>query len=173
MGLLDDLSYLVHGFYHHHAHIVPPLAVIDSVIQIGRCWTFSGSTGHIGIALADPIVVTHVVLHHPDHRELSHGLLAQSPSQLTLWSLLPSNAASVGLLEVVSGKKFTSPKNQRSPGDFVHLGNFTYDATSEPQRTVFEVSSEFVSSLVVVEIAENRGSDRTCLYRISIHGIRG
>ncbi|KAL0065374.1 hypothetical protein AAF712_007579 [Marasmius tenuissimus] len=174
IGLLDRLRYLTRGYYPQHVGIMPPDAIIEDALQIGQCWSFSGSRGHIGIALSQPIIVTHVTFHHPNRRELSHKSLGQLPSQLHMWSLL-SDGEAVSLdpskHPVSPAGRFITRKGHHPSGDFVSLANLTYQSSPGQRNTVSLVPTGIVTKAVILEITANEGADRTCLYRISVHGI--
>ncbi|KAJ8095836.1 hypothetical protein PM082_022729 [Marasmius tenuissimus] len=178
LGLFDYFHYFFRGYYPQYARIVPAPIVIDSHVQAGRCWAFRGSAGHIGISLSQPILVTGITFHHPDHRELAPELLAQAPSTVRLWSLqTDTQGAGIDAIDVntnshVSAKRFSLDVANREPGSFALLATLSYDPTSPGQRVFYPVTGpRYISSIVVLEVTENWGGDRTCLYRISIHGV--
>ncbi|KAK1225351.1 hypothetical protein PQX77_011712 [Marasmius sp. AFHP31] len=174
LGVWDRVLFLVRGYYVQHATITPPHAIVEDVVRVGQCWAFSGSHGHVGISLAEPIIITHITFHHPDHRELSPETLAQAPSVIYLWSLLPheeSHSLDPRRYPVVSGENFVTRKGHRSPGSFLRLANVTYQPLSGNQYTVLVTPTGIISSSVVLEVTDNAGGNRTCLYRISVHGI--
>lgn len=63
-----------------------PETVISPGLEAGRCWSFSGTSGHIGISLADEIIVTNLTVEHIA-LDLAPNLNT-APKDMTLWGLL-------------------------------------------------------------------------------------
>ncbi|KAG7096176.1 hypothetical protein E1B28_006849 [Marasmius oreades] len=76
LSMKEQELYESRGFHLQHVKVYPPPIVINSEVRIARCWLFAGSTGHIAISLSEPIIISHLSFHHPDHRELSASLLS-------------------------------------------------------------------------------------------------
>ncbi|KAL0573308.1 hypothetical protein V5O48_008649 [Marasmius crinis-equi] len=170
----DRILYPVRRYYPQHLGITPPDEIIEDAVQIGQCWMFSGSKGHIGIALSKPIIITHITFHHPDRRELSHEALSQLPSQMQLWSLLSDRSAA--LLDpskhpVFPVERFITRSGRHPSGDLIRLANLTYESHPGRRNTVSLAPTGITSAAIILEITANEGADRTCLYRISVHGI--
>ncbi|KAJ3899522.1 SUN domain-containing protein, partial [Lentinula edodes] len=119
----------------------------------GYCWAFLGPRGHIAFALSEPIVVTDFTIFYANPDELTTKELQQAPKIIQLWAL-------------------SAPK---SPQDVVQqkllLANVSFTLQQGTKQT-FSVESptESLTTVVVIEVLDNWGSETTCLYRIAIHG---
>ncbi|KAK7025512.1 Protein kinase protein rad53 [Paramarasmius palmivorus] len=166
------------GWTPRHARLVIPESVIDEDLRVGKCWSFSGPKGHVGIILSEYVNITHVSLYSPHHDELSPIQLQQSPRKISIWVFLepgydiPSNArATVPAVSFRTLDLVHLDSRVLSAGTFLLVGGIDYDPTRGTRQTFDVGAHQVTTSVVVLEIHENGGSNRTCLYRTSVHGL--
>lgn len=162
-----------------------PEIVISPGLEAGRCWSFSGSKGYIGISLADRIVVTNITIEH-----ISLDLAPQTdtaPRDLIVWGfvedttklqdyryILRDDAAFSTAFPIPS----SSMPREMAVQNFIPLLNFTYDLYAEDFLQTFTVHPHLLAISapvrhVVVDVQTNWGNEvQTCLYRVRIHGVR-
>lgn len=161
-----------------------PETVIGTDLQAGRCWSFSGASGHLGILLADNVSVTNITVEH-----ISVSLLPQpdiAPKDIVIWahvedestmSLYRSRIANSSATPFLFPVEVETLPEPMTPTSFVPIASFTYDVHSRFFRQMFmaweEVREVQLSTrIVVVHVKNNWGNeDRTCLYRFRVHGI--
>ncbi|KZV61831.1 hypothetical protein PENSPDRAFT_546659, partial [Peniophora sp. CONT] len=152
-----------------------PLMAIHHETQPGHCWSFPGSSGHLGVSLAKRIFVEGVVIDHiPAHLTWD---LTPAPRRMEVWGLLGSRA-DVQIL-TGSGLSGVAVRRQRSRfGDrvFLRLAHFEYDIHAPAAVQSFAVDSNIRAlpisfDVVVLDVLDNWGNqNHTCLYRFRVHG---
>ncbi|KZT32071.1 hypothetical protein SISSUDRAFT_963501, partial [Sistotremastrum suecicum HHB10207 ss-3] len=60
-----------------------PHEALDSNTQVGHCWPFTGASGQLGIALPEPVNITHVTIDHIP-RALAPDIRS-APRRFFLW----------------------------------------------------------------------------------------
>lgn len=148
---------------------------------MGTCWDMSCSDGQLGISLAHPVVITHVMIDHIPQEFASD--IEQAPKLAVLWGAVDSKAnwdKTVGL-EIMH------------PIEFGHLlslcqgppaaGGLTYICTASihliwhiqrgvdaeiPCYTGDSTAKDWFRR-VVFEVLDNWGGTSTCLYQVCIH----
>ncbi|KAF9060762.1 hypothetical protein BDP27DRAFT_1429708 [Rhodocollybia butyracea] len=156
--------------------IVPPVAVIEDLLQVGNCWEFSGSNGHIAIALPHAVKLTHFSMYYPPATELSSNHLRKAPTVVTLWALVPPTYHST-LKQTVSWKKFLVPHTSTKPltlgqsNFFVEVASVNYMAANDIKQTfTVDLPNDFSTTYVVLQVQDNGGADSTCVHRVAVHG---
>ncbi len=119
-----------------------PELVIGSTLQAGRCWSFVGPAGYLGIALSEAVVVSNVTLEH-----VSLDLAPQSeiaPKEIVVWGFSEDIAALDQYRLTIASQSIASAPfpslslpDYMSPGDFVPVSSFTYDVHSEQFLQIF------------------------------------
>ncbi|KAJ3924955.1 MAG: hypothetical protein NXY57DRAFT_968678 [Lentinula lateritia] len=71
-GLADSGAKV--GYNKRQMHINPPHVVLEKQLSAANCWKFSGSQGHIAVALLDTILWTDFTFHFPDSLEITEKL---------------------------------------------------------------------------------------------------
>lgn len=154
-------------------------------MEYGSCWSFNGPTGHLGVSLPIPVHITNVTIDH-----ISKDLVPDptpAPRDMILWGLLEGDA----LLEyrrihqVVLRNRSQPSQSIReglrllslqSDAAFVEVARFQYNQTMNLAHSqTFPIHPDVADSglyfgIVVLDILSNWGSQRTCLYRVRIHG---
>lgn len=159
----------------------PPEIALTPGVQPGKCWpTHTG--GHLGVALANTIVVSHVTIDHIA-AELAINITT-APKDLVLWGLIEDHHAiqrfnsyfpspldpPAGILSLISSFQTRMDKTSAKP-IFVPLASMHYDPSLMNNVQMFPVHPEvrlleIPTRVVVLEIQSNWGhEDLTCLYR--------
>ncbi|KAH9856394.1 hypothetical protein C2E23DRAFT_866352 [Lenzites betulinus] len=161
---------------------LPPEFAIYPDTHVGSCWPMKGSRGSLGVALAQPTIVTSFTVDHIPRRMTFRYQSAPRSGQL--WGLAEDSLpevenATLTLANASTVLSNTPPvRNSRyAYSSLVLLGSFYFDIDSgEPFRT-YNVSDDVLKqlggtrfSIVVFVIGENWGNDEfTCLYRVRVH----
>ncbi|KAK7433607.1 Secreted beta-glucosidase sun1 [Stygiomarasmius scandens] len=160
-----------------HQDLMPPQVIIEESVQVGHCWSFTGPKGHIGIQLVVPVALTQITIYYPNAKQVLSSELRQAPQDIVVWALAQKET-----LSELGGDLVTRPANeftQNTPtslpaiqgGIMVALGNVTY-RPEEGKRQSFALDKllSLKSNVVVIEVTSNCGGDKTCLYRVAVHG---
>lgn len=154
-------------------------------MEYGSCWAFNGPTGHVGVTLPIPVRITNVSIDH-----ISKDLVpdvSPAPRAMVLWGLLEGEALSEHRRNPLLVSKNQHQPSQsirdglrllsvRSDAEFIEISRFDYDPKIDLAHSqMFPIYPEVVESgldfgIIVLEILSNWGSQRTCLYRVRIHG---
>ncbi|KAJ4486612.1 hypothetical protein C8J55DRAFT_558603 [Lentinula edodes] len=159
-----------------YADKAPPLAVLEQEIHVGYCWAFLGPRGHIAFALSEPIVVTDFTIFYANPNELTTKELQQAPKIIQLWALsAPKSSQNVVQQKQIPWKHFA--QTNRKPlqlgfsNSFELLANVSFTLQQGTKQTFsVEAPTKSLTTVVVIEVLDNWGSETTCLYRIAIHG---
>ncbi|KZS90579.1 Sad1/UNC-like protein, partial [Sistotremastrum niveocremeum HHB9708] len=152
-----------------------PHEALDANLQVGHCWPLSGASGQLGIALPEPINITHATIDHvpkvlaPD--------ITTAPRHFSLWGYSDKAPSSGGDLQVlregdILGDWIIVPDG----GFFILLVTAEYDVTLASHIQTFPVPSSVTAHspayhAAILDISSNWGSlQHTCLYRVRIHG---
>lgn len=156
----------------------PQTALIPGTVP-GQCWRFSGSYGHLGISLPEPIVVTHVTVDHTPYTMAPNTSMA--PRDIKFWGLLSQKLYSDVYQQYVqhSGRPYPYPTpalaSLASQQAWMLLTNVTYNVSSPFHIQTFDISAKLTHlriplETIVIEIENNWGdAPYTCLYRVRIH----
>lgn len=161
-----------------------PEVAISPGLQPGRCWSFSGPTGYLGIMLSDEIVITNVTIEHIALELAPHTDTA--PKDGVLWGYVEDPIALQKFQNALAGESIMSavfpvrqsvlPKHMNSEA-FVPLLSFTYDVHAPQFLQTFKVPMNVLNVTVpvrrvVLDIQSNWGnSEVTWLYKVRVHGI--
>ncbi|KAF5343773.1 hypothetical protein D9758_015358 [Tetrapyrgos nigripes] len=161
-----------------HADILSPRTIIEEGLRIGDCWCFAGTHGHVAIKLGMPISATKVAFHYPNHRKVIPTQLQQAPKDIEIWAFVDEEALKrVGPpAEALPSPRFTVGQvgyEGTKHGIFASCARFTYEPSKGTHQTfaMQETCRSFNTSVLVIEVADNWGADRTCLYPIGAHGV--
>lgn len=152
----------------------PSLAITDGD-RTGQCWLVRGQHAHLGVVLSQPIYPTHVTIEHVPIRIAADK--GEAPRAMILWGLVDgeNNVGRVKTLNIAGHQEppLSGPL-RRYADKLVPLAALAYDPAKGPSQTLpvhdYIRSSRMDFTTVVLEIRSNWGSERTCLYRIRIHG---
>ncbi|KAI0083224.1 hypothetical protein BDY19DRAFT_900599 [Irpex rosettiformis] len=149
------------------------LAITESD-RTGDCWLVHAQHAQIGVVLSQPVYPTHVTI---DHALNQVADVNEAPRSMILWGLVDgeSNWARFKSLDIIAtGDGISTSPLSRQTQKFVPLASFVYDVSRSPSQTfaVFDHIrlSRMDFTTVVLEIRNNWGSEKTCLYRMRIHG---
>lgn len=135
------------GYYHK---ITKPLAVLQPRMEVGECWSMSGSNGTVGIYLSEEIYMTSVTIEHPPASVLLDDI-RHAPQDLRVFGL-PTDSPDL-------------------PDDPLLLGEFKYDIHSDQRAQKFLLKTDRSFQIVMVQFLSNWGSpDFTDIYRIKVSG---
>jgi hypothetical protein len=175
----------VRGYDPSSINVNFPTAALDSGVQLGRCWAFSGSSGHLGIQLSERIQITHVMVDSIPSHLVSPTEAQRAPQSIKVWGLVDSKIAKTFLelsdVELCTDECFSPPLvNPRThhARHFVQLAAFTYTANIHNHAQLFLVSEHILQlgiavDVVVLQVLSNWGSNSTCLYHIGVYGDAG
>ena len=158
---------------------IPTLSLTDDT-RIGECWNISGTTAQLGIKLAHGASLTHVTIDHiPKEIAMDIGC---APRSMLLWGAIDGRENRLKLEEAIKNHNFSVPASLgrsqpllRLNFDFALLASIEYDISSPSNIQTFALEQYAVQSgvhigVVVLEILDNWGGERTFLYRVRIHG---
>ncbi|KAH9923328.1 UNC-like C-terminal-domain-containing protein [Fomitopsis serialis] len=135
----------------------PPSSALDGSMQPGSCWPMAGPAGHIGIQLADSVLVTDVTIDLP-YSEAHDADVA--PRFVQVWAVVPTEDDATG----ASPGEDPAPLPDIAPTDY------------RLRRQTFPVRRDIPMKVdkVVFQVLDNWGSSEyTCLYGLRVHGGRG
>ncbi|KZT33097.1 hypothetical protein SISSUDRAFT_956986, partial [Sistotremastrum suecicum HHB10207 ss-3] len=131
-----------------------PEEALSSSLEPGSCWPMSGSTGHIGIMLADRIEIQNITVDHLPRTIAPH--ISQAPRAISVWGYVHENHSTLASLR-------TRVEFEYDIHASVHIQTFSVDSMVRSLGIAYDV--------IVLEIKTNWGSaDQTCLYRVRVHG---
>lgn len=165
---------------HGAIHRTPPYVVSDELMRIGDCWEFAGSRGVLGILLSEPTRITFMRLGtiHPDL--ISSMAAAKAPRVLRIWGnlsdgvVVPPDIEVRRAIDFSQKSAFNSKSFLRVHDRFALLLEIDYNPRVSTfqdfplPRQTWSVDLEFRA--VILEVVENWGSDRTCLYYFGVTG---
>lgn len=168
-----------------------PVWALKRDIQQGSCWAMAGTAGHLGIQLAEPIVITNLTV---DHLPASLASETRSaPRHIRVWALvqaLDPALPSAGPTPAAGLRVDTDPDPARYNAlqgipstlwdamppatQLLRIADLTYDIYS-PQHIQNTPSSDDAPAVsvdkVVFQFLDNWGlPDFTCIYRVRVHG---
>ncbi|KAJ6567793.1 hypothetical protein B0H10DRAFT_1965251 [Mycena sp. CBHHK59/15] len=140
----------------------------------GRCWEINGVTGTIAVRLSELLTPTAIVVHQSIQHQLSTRAV-MAPRRLAVWTIVGGTAED-SLAEsrehkpvgdfLVSGR--TLPKDIRGRS-VVKVMDFEFTRNSGVSAQVFPIPSSPRTNLMIVEVKENWGGNRTCIQRIAVY----
>jgi len=150
------------------SRINSPFVALDDDLRPGRCWPFHGSVGQLGIRLPVAVRISHVTVDHlPKELALS---ITNAPRNIKIWGFVEKAHSSAGTheshheLPMISHPDFT----------FIPIATFYYNIHSPDYIQTFNtLFADIAFQGVVMEILGNWGGERTCIYRVRVHGETG
>lgn len=140
----------------------------------GRCWEIDGVAGTIAVRLSELCTPTSIAVHQSIQHQLS-PLAAMAPRRLAVW-VLDGKTTEGYLAEsrerkpigdfLISGR--TLPKDIRGRS-VVKVMDFEFVQNSGVSAQVFGISSSPRTNLIIVEVKENWGGNRTSIQRIAVY----
>ncbi|KAJ3887519.1 hypothetical protein GG344DRAFT_11642, partial [Lentinula edodes] len=180
---LDSLSFVagllsvLRGYDKRQMHINPPHVVLEKQLSASNCWKFSGSQGHIAVALSDTILWTDFTIHFPDSLEITEKLKL-APKVFVMRALVESENI------VVEAHSFLANWEQfvtiqplldslifNSSMVFIEVARIFYNP-SEGSHQTFPTHHPVRTAVILVEVLDNWGAPSTCLHRLSFHGTK-
>ncbi|KAF9486728.1 hypothetical protein BDN71DRAFT_1500164 [Pleurotus eryngii] len=158
-------------------HMSRPRDALSENMELGRCWEFEGSAGHIAIELPDVGTITHVSVAYVPVSLLSQAAAGRAPRGVTIWGLVNATTAEHFSESRPPSSFTTSHKDPPGilPSDrFIRLGEFVFDINASLRHQFFAIDPDATTvktSLVVVEVNSNHGSSTTCLYYLGVYGL--
>ena len=155
-----------------------PHVAISEGTQIGQCWTFPSPTFQLGVLLPVPIIPTHITIDHIP-RALAANI-GQAPRSIILWGIVDGPANEERARGVDQASILSSLPHRRGPPlaarwEYICIAAFEYDIYAAHSTQTFPVldyvkSAALDFSVVVMEVASNWGAEKTCIYRMRVHG---
>ena len=169
----------------------PPATALTPDINIGNCWPFTGTKGHIGVYLSRHIFISSVTVDHAA-RDIAYDI-SPAPKRVRVWGVVDGEGNLAKLhayredLNVRKDTDSLSPEEEdelsavepaRLPYEFklLQIATFNYDVSAASNIQTFEVPERIQRlgidiGVVIFDIQSNHGNeDYTCLYRVRVHG---
>jgi len=169
----------------------PPATALTPDINVGNCWPFAGSRGHIGVFLSRHIFISSVTIDHPS-RDIAYDI-SPAPKRIRVWGVVDgednlarlqayreelSARKDVGTLSPEEEDELNAAEPARLPHEFklLQIATFNYDINAVSNIQTFEVPERIQRlgidiGVVLFDIQSNHGNeDYTCLYRVRVHG---
>jgi hypothetical protein len=160
-----------------------PIVVLEEPAILGECWEFGGPRGTIGIRLATPVNITALSVDYIPFHRLSSLSRKRAPKSLTLWGLIKASQISKIVPALPIRNRPTQdflvgtglPDSVEKDDSFVSLLDVAYELHSDVKqvfvRQDYNLSTDWMYEIVVVEVTDNWGGNSTCLYHIGVHGV--
>ncbi|KAH6564029.1 hypothetical protein BASA62_008151 [Batrachochytrium salamandrivorans] len=156
-----------------------PATALSQDISPGNCWAMAGSSGTLGIYLAESIIPTDITIEHSPIQTSIGNRHKSAPRHFELWAVFDVKAfASLDLSSDVVRRRVlpmrpdTLSNKRPAPPAGVLLGDFEFDPVKNSMRVypLHRVLDIRVAT-VVVRFKSNWGHPNwTCIYRVRIHG---
>lgn len=143
----------------------------------GRCWEIDGGAGTIAVRLAEFLTPTVVAVHQSLQHQLSPRAI-MAPRRLTVWAIDRGTVSTNQGFRVESRERrpisdFLVPgrtvPNDLKGGSVVKVMDFEFSQQSGVPAQVFPVATSPKTDLIIVEVEENWGGERTCIQRIAVY----
>lgn len=152
----------------------PSLAISENS-HIGQCWSMPTTPAQLAVVLPTPVRPSHVTIDHiPSNIASDIGL---APRNMILWGVIDGHKNQERLNRV---RQHLPRLEHKGPSralsyTFVPIARMTYDIGETSHVQTFPVfdsvrTSSLDFAIVVLEITDNWGSEKTCLYRLRVHG---
>lgn len=151
----------------------PSISLTQS-LQMNSCWCFKGSSGQLGIVLAELLLITHITIDHIPKDFTSN--IQRAPHNVTVWGVVDGEENSRKARSLV----YPAESSRRAPTyagglSFVELAHVQYDIHASNYIQTFPISHDVRKTgihfgIVVAEIIDNWGGDSMCLYCVRVHG---
>lgn len=134
----------------YYPKITKPAAVLQPGMQVGECWSMSGTNGTVGIYLSKEIYMTSVTIDHPSASVLLDDI-KNAPQDFRVFGM-PTDSPDL-------------------PDEPLLLGQFKYNIHSEQKAQKFPLETDRSFHTVIIQFLSNWGNpDFTDIYRIKISG---
>ncbi|KAL7328775.1 SUN domain-containing protein 3 [Mucor circinelloides] len=134
----------------YYPKITKPAAVLQPGMQVGECWSMSGTNGTVGIYLSKEIYMTSVTIEHPSASVLLDDI-KNAPQDFRVFGM-PTDSPDL-------------------PDEPLLLGQFKYDIHSEQKAQKFPLETDRPFHTVIIQFLSNWGNaDFTDIYRIKVSG---
>jgi hypothetical protein len=157
----------------HFPRNSPSFSLTQS-LQMNSCWCFTGSSGQLGIVLAELLLITHITIDHIPKDFTSN--IQRAPHNVTIWGVVDGEENSRKARSLV----YPAESSRRAPTyagglSFIELAHVQYDIHASNYIQTFPISHDIRKTgihfgIVVAEIIDNWGGDSTCLYHVQVHG---
>ncbi|KAH9923088.1 UNC-like C-terminal-domain-containing protein [Fomitopsis serialis] len=138
--------------------------------QPGHCWPMAGSSGFIGIQLAEPVLIKNVTVDHAPSSLTPAREGDTAPRSIVVWALIPMSSAVTTEPPKIQSINVPVPEGFR----IVAIAQLEYDVFKPQHIQTFPVDAGMQGvkvDQVVFQVLSNWGSvDFTCLYRLRVHG---
>jgi hypothetical protein len=139
----------------------------------GRCWEIDGGTGTIAVRLSESLTPTEIVLYQSIQHQLSPRAI-MAPRFLSVWAVTETNQGYPRESRehrpikdfLVSGRAV--PKDIRG-STVVKVMDFEFAQQAGVHAQVFHIATAPKTDIIVVEVRENWGGERTCIQRIAVY----
>ncbi|KAG1883712.1 hypothetical protein F4604DRAFT_1575706, partial [Suillus subluteus] len=151
-----------------------PSIALSKSLEMNACWCFRGSSGQLGIALAEVLLITHVTLDHIPEDFTSNINLA--PRDIIFWGVINGEENSHKVQSLIDASEIPPGAPAYAGGlSFIELAHIHYDIHSTQYIQTFPISQIIRNAgihfgLVVAEFLGNWGGGSTCVYRVRVHG---
>ena len=169
------------GYNPEYANIKGASTILEEDTNVGECWQFSGTAGHVAIQLSEPVFFSHIAIDHASPRLLSEKEMASAPQNVSLWILRPGGPDNVPLqsdlptrpLKTFKIRKDVDPILASGSSLLIRLLDIQYNIRKPPTRQIFSIPFhiQFSSQTVIVEVLSNGGASTTCIYWVGIYGL--
>lgn len=169
----------------------PPATALTPDINVGHCWPFAGSKGHLGVFLKEQIFVSSVSIDHAS-RDVAYDI-TPAPKRVRVWGVVDGAdnieklrayreelqvRKDVGSLSPEEQDELDAVEPARLPHELqlLQLTTFSYDVEAATNVQTFPVPERIKSlgidiGVVIIDIQSNHGNpEYTCLYRARVHG---
>jgi hypothetical protein len=145
----------------------PPSVALSPDNFVGNCWSFSGSTGTLGIEFEGRVWLSHLALYHvPQGYSRDIGA---APQNVTLWGLTDADEWESPSTPIAAAPSAAASPERRRNRQL--LGSFRYDAYGRNRTQEFVLSIQSRHEQFSVEFTSNWGHPNfTCIYQISFRG---
>jgi hypothetical protein len=157
----------------HFPRNSPSISLTQS-LQTNSYWCFKGSSGQLGIVLAELLLITHITIDHIPKDFTSN--IQRAPHNITVWGVVDGEENSHKVRSLVDPAESSRRAPTHASGlSFVELAHIQYDIHASDYIQTFSISHDIRKAgihfgIIVAEIIDNWGGDSTCLYRVRVHG---
>ncbi|KAJ7126907.1 hypothetical protein C8R44DRAFT_779863 [Mycena epipterygia] len=165
----------------------PPVTALHHDIHDGNCWSFHGSQGQLGVALATLVYIEDITIDHVA-AENSINMRTSAPREMEVWAMVEGddNLAKLNAWRADKAQRRENgesvedepvrPKTLPKSLEYIRIATFRYDVYSPNNIQTFPVDQEIKDlgidfGIVVLMVKSNWGMEPyTCLYRMRVHG---
>ena len=163
------------GYDLENSSINSPEVLLETDLRDGRCWE-TERRGHVAIRLANPILISSVVLDHVPLDSLSPKAAASVPRKISVWILVEDEEVTTAIGPRETSRTPESFRKQKNGpvllGQFKQVVEISYNVSKGPSEQVFYPNPHLniKSSVVIFDVEDNHGGELTCLCWIGILG---